>query len=248
MDKHINALLNLHCMNIYTKQMLKKGFELNVHHLKVLKYIDVHHEQEIFTTQEFKRLLQINQTMITHVISYLHDLGYYKKERSKTDERKVHIIVETRHKIKIKQLFQEVNQAFQLEFEDKVITYNKENLIGDMVSSYNIISSLNHFVNDKRDLNIDHVMILLYLYQSNNELCTLKELENKFNWDIVKINKTIKKLAKMNYIFKERNRIDERVVLVSINKDVEVEVKNVIDEVVDEYYENIEECPVAMVK
>ena len=39
--------------------------------------------------------------MLTHVISYLEDLDYYE-QRAKDDERKVLIIVETRHRIKLK--------------------------------------------------------------------------------------------------------------------------------------------------
>ncbi|WP_239724212.1 hypothetical protein [Mammaliicoccus sp. R-M62] len=76
---------------------------------------------------------------------------------------------------------------------------------------------------------MDQLMLLILIQQYQNEVCTLKAIKLKFNWDMVKINKAVKALVKLNYVMKYRNEQDERMVLVSIKKSAEEEVNKIIN-------------------
>lgn len=82
-------------------------------------------------------------------------------------------------------------------------------------------------------------MLLILIQQYQNEVCTLKAIKLKFNWDMVKINKAVKALVKLNYVVKFRNDQDERMVHVSINKNAVDEVNKIINKLfmlnIDDY-------------
>ncbi|MES3694506.1 hypothetical protein ACM3BO_04000 [Mammaliicoccus sciuri] len=82
MIEHKNELLKFNYLNFQVKKILKKNYALNIYHLKILKFINDNQKRKKFTALDFKEVLRINQTMLTHVISYLHDLNYYKKNVS----------------------------------------------------------------------------------------------------------------------------------------------------------------------
>ncbi|WP_420896944.1 transcriptional regulator, SarA/Rot family [Mammaliicoccus fleurettii] len=58
----------------------------------------------------------------------------------------------------------------------------------------------------------------------------------------------MKTLVQLKYVSKKRNEKDERVVLVDIYKNVELEVNKIIEEVLAEYINNYGEQNLAMVK
>ncbi|MDT3994457.1 hypothetical protein RPO40_05285, partial [Mammaliicoccus fleurettii] len=60
--------------------------------------------------------------------------------------------------------------------------------------------------------------------------------------------KSIKTLVQLKYVSKKRDEKDERVVLVDIYKNVELEVNKIIEEVLAEYINNYGEQNLAMVK
>ncbi|RIN87925.1 hypothetical protein BU003_13065 [Mammaliicoccus sciuri] len=66
---------------------------------------------------------------------------------------------------------------------------------------------------------------------SHNGCRTLEDIKDQFGWDLVKINKSIKVLVKLNYLDKERSKTDERIALVSIKKDKEKLIKLMIENV-----------------
>lgn len=79
MTEYKNELLKLNYLNFQVKKILKKNYALNIYHLKILQFINDNQNRRKYTALDFKEVLRINQTMLTHVISYLHDLNYYKK-------------------------------------------------------------------------------------------------------------------------------------------------------------------------
>lgn len=248
MEKQIKNLLNLHYLNIQAKKILKKEYALNIYHLKVLKYIYDNKKKTEFNSSEFKEVLAINQTMLTHVLSYLHNLDYFKKDRSKIDERKVLIIVETRHKNKINQIINRIETSMHNDLRTIDINITENNLLDYILRLNACITLIHNTINNKYKINIDHFMILLFIQQRNQRTCTLKDIKNKFGWDLVKINKSIKTLVQLKYVSKKRDEQDERVVLVDIYKNVELEVNKIIEEVLVEYINNYGEQNLAMVK
>lgn len=248
MEKQIKNLLNLHYLNIQAKKILKKEYSLNIYHLKVLKYIDDNKKKTEFNSSEIKEVLDINQTMLTHVLSYLHNLDYFKKERSKIDERKVLIMVETRHKNKINQLIHHIEMSMHNDLRTIDFNITESNLLDYILRLNACIALMHNTISNKYKINIDHFMILLFIQQRNQGTCTLKDIKNKFGWDLVKINKSIKTLVQLKYVSKKRDEKDERVVLVDIYKNVELEVNKIIEEVLAEYINNYGEQNLAMVK
>lgn len=248
MENQINHLLELHYLNIQAKKVLKNEYSLNIYHLKILKYINDYSDKEVFTASEFKHVLEINQTMLTHVISYLHNLNYYKKERSKKDERKIIIIVETRHKTKITQLINRIERSMLNKLNTFNLNSKEHSLIDYIVKINSYISNIHNTINNNYKLNIDHFMILLFIQHAKQQPCTLKDIKNKFGWDLVKINKSIKTLVQLKYVNKKRDEHDERIVLVSIHKNVESEVKHMIEDIILQYKDNYGAQNLAMVK
>ena len=74
MTEYKNELLKLNYLNFQVKKILKKNYALNIYHLKILLINDNQNRRK-YTALDFKEVLRINQTMLTHVISYLHDLN-----------------------------------------------------------------------------------------------------------------------------------------------------------------------------
>ncbi|OOV77705.1 transcriptional regulator, SarA/Rot family [Mammaliicoccus fleurettii] len=132
----------------------------------------------------------------------------------------------------------------------RTIDFNiTENNLLDYILRLNACIALMHnTISNKYKINIDHFMILLFIQQRNQRTCTLKDIKNKFGWDLVKINKSIKTLVQLKYVSKKRDEKDERVVLVDIYKNVELEVNKIIEEVLAEYINNYGEQNLAMVK
>lgn len=226
-----NEILKLNYFNFQVKKILKKDYALNFYHLKVLKFINDNKNRKKFTALDFKEVLDINQTMLTHVLSYLHDLNYYKKERSKQDERKIIIIVETRHKTKISHLIKQLEVDFKRNLNDLSMDAGLVHFIDYALRINCILSDLHLNINHQYKMHIDQFMILLFIQNSQNGSCTLKDIKRQFGWDLVKINKSIKTLVQSNYLHKERANIDERIVLVSIKKDKEKLIKLMIENV-----------------
>lgn len=231
MNKQINDLLRMNYINSQVKKYLKKEFEINMYHLKILKYLYNRKEQSFFTAVELKNLLNINQTMLTHVISYLQDLDYYEKQRAKDDERKIHIIVETRHKIKIETLIYQIIKDIKGVLIEEYDEINTNEIIEVALDINDQLVSIKKDVVDGYRLSMDQLMLLILIQQYQNEVCTLKAIKLKFNWDMVKINKAVKALVKLNYVIKYRNEQDERVVHVSINKSAVDEVNKIINKI-----------------
>ncbi|WP_426365735.1 transcriptional regulator, SarA/Rot family [Mammaliicoccus lentus] len=229
MNKQINDLLRMNYVNSQVKKYLKKEFEINMYHLKTLKYMYNRKEQSSFTTGELKALLNINQTMLTHVISYLEDLDYYEKQRAKDDERKILIIVETRHRIKIETLIHQVTKDLKTLLIERYDTINTNQIIEVTLYINDQLVSIKKDIVEGYRLSMDQLMLLILIQQYQNEVCTLKAIKLKFNWDMVKINKAVKALVKLNYVMKYRNEQDERMVLVSIKKSAEEEVNKIIN-------------------
>lgn len=239
MNKQINDLLRMNCINSQIKKYLKKEFEINMYHLKILKYMYDRNEQSIYTAVELKALLNINQTMLTHVISYLQDLDYYEKQRAKDDERKIHIIVETRHRIKIETLIHQIRKDIKEVLIEKYDTFKINETIEVVLGINDQLVSIKKSIVDGYRLSMDQLMLLILIQQYQNEVCTLKAIKLKFNWDMVKINKAVKALVKLNYVVKFRNDQDERMVHVSINKNAVDEVNKIINKLfmlnIDDY-------------
>lgn len=70
MTEYKNELLKLNYLNFQVKKILKKNCALNIYHLKILKFINDNQKRRKYTALDFKEVLRINQTMLTHVISY----------------------------------------------------------------------------------------------------------------------------------------------------------------------------------
>lgn len=231
MTEYKNELLKLNYLNFQVKKILKKNCALNIYHLKILKFINDNQKRRKYTALDFKEVLRINQTMLTHVISYLHDLNYYKKERLKQDERKINIIVETRHKTKISQLINQIEIDFQHNLNEISTDLNTDYFVDYAIEINRVMSDIHFNINHQYKMNIDQFMILLFIEMSHNGCRTLEDIKDQFGWDLVKINKSIKVLVKLNYLDKERSKTDERIALVSIKKDKEKLIKLMIENV-----------------
>lgn len=231
MIEHKNELLKFNYLNFQVKKILKKNYALNIYHLKILKFINDNQKRKKFTALDFKEVLRINQTMLTHVISYLHDLNYYKKERLKQDERKIITIVETRHKMKISQLINQIELDFKSNLNDISTHVNSNYCIDYAIEVNSMISEIHHNIHHQYRINVDQFMILLFIQMSQNGCRTLKDIKQQFGWDLVKINKSIKALVQLNYLDKDRADTDERIVLVSIKPYKEKMIKLMIENV-----------------
>lgn len=158
------------------------------------------------------------------------------------------LMVETRHKNKINQLIHHIEMSMHNDLRTIDFNITENNLLDYILRLNACIALMHNTISNKYKINIDHFMILLFIQQRNQRTCTLKDIKNKFGWDLVKINKSIKTLVQLKYVSKKRDEKDERVVLVDIYKNVELEVNKIIEEVLAEYINNYGEQNLAMVK
>ncbi len=184
MTEYKNELLKLNYLNFQVKKILKKNYALNIYHLKILQFINDNQNRRKYTALDFKEVLRINQTMLTHVISYLHDLNYYKKERLKQDERKIIIIVETRHKSKISQLINQIEMDLQHNLNEIYPDLNMDCFVDYVIEVNRVMNDIHLSINHEYRMNIDQFMILLFIEMSKNGCRTLKDIKDQFGWEI----------------------------------------------------------------
>lgn len=216
MNEQINNLKVLYNVNTEIKKFLKKEYLLNLYHLEVIHHIFKNENMCAFTVSDMKEALNINQTQLTHVISFLQQMNYCKKERTEADERKINIIVETRHRNKINPLINQLEEDVE-----NILMHHKINKEKGMSIVYAIyidtmISNLKTTLFQKRGITLDQFMVLILLIQKEEAYCSLKLLKVAYLWDMVKINKVVKSLVTINAVIKKRDRNDERLVLIKI--------------------------------
>lgn len=228
MDKLIKEILNLNYINEEIRKCLRNKYTLNIHQLKILKYINDHMDRTNFTVSEFNDILEYNYSILTNVVTYLQDFNYIKKERSEMDERKVLLIVETRYKMKISELICDITNDLESIMNDLKAPFTYEDYIDGFFKLNGLCMNIKDFVSQKHKLNMNQFILLMLFHQFPNEVYTINDINTKLNWGMVRINKTIKALVNLNYIVKLRNKYDERIVNITINKDGENKVNKII--------------------
>ncbi|UXV32868.1 helix-turn-helix domain-containing protein [Mammaliicoccus sciuri] len=86
---------------------------------------------------------------------HLHDLNYYKKERLKQDERKIIIIVDTRHKNKISQLINQIEMDLQHNLNEIYPDLNMDCFVDYAIEVNRVMSDIHFNINHQYKINID---------------------------------------------------------------------------------------------
>ncbi|GGI40887.1 transcriptional regulator, SarA/Rot family [Mammaliicoccus stepanovicii] len=232
MCKTINDLLSVYLINNEVIKFLKNKYDLSIYHLKILKYINLHHDEEaIIEVKNIKRDLDIHHSIVTTVISDLHNLNYFIKKRSKNDERKILLIVETRHKMKIAQFIHDIKIALKEEFAIQGLHLNYDHILEDVIRNNVSLMNIKKVVKQKYKFKLDQFLLLMLIMTIKHDFCTFKEIKRTLSWDMAKINKAVKVLVKMNYVNKNRDKLDERKVSLSINERYKDEIYMMLEDV-----------------
>ena len=80
---------------------------------------------------------------------------------------------------------------------------NMDCFVDYVIEVNRVMNDIHLSINHEYRMNIDQFMILLFIEMSKNGCRTLKDIKDQFGWDLVKINKSIKALVKLNYLDKE---------------------------------------------
>lgn len=210
------------------KSVLKDLFDMNIKKVKVLMHLVRHAQDEPVKVRPLRRTEGWNDSQTTQILTQLQKQGWISKHRNKEDERQIIITANQEQHQQITALLNKMNTYIETHtYAEQTFSYGIHEALAQFIREMDTLSTIEHYAK-QHTYTLDEVVILAMLLLDEGSQLTVKKLKVDLESNTVKINKLVKRLVAKGLISKARDVQDERVVVLTLNKDKREAIEQMI--------------------